>query len=100
MHSYQEPKSPQESHPSARRREPQAGAGQTNGPALLSFGWTLSENRLLCQPEVGFQAGLDTGSAGATVRGFRVKSNISLRGDLDPAGHGIPPIDPGVEDFF
>ncbi len=38
MHSYQEPKSPRESHPSARRREPQAGAGQANGPALLRLG--------------------------------------------------------------
>ena len=37
MHSYQEPKSPLESHPSARRREPQAGAGQANGPALVHF---------------------------------------------------------------
>ena len=37
MHSYQEPKSPRESHPSARRREPQAGAGQANGPVLLPF---------------------------------------------------------------
>ncbi len=46
----------------------QAGAGQANGPALL--GWTISDNRLLFQPEVGFQAGLDTGSAEATVRGF------------------------------
>jgi len=35
MHNYQEPKSPRESHPSARRREPQAGAGQANGQALL-----------------------------------------------------------------
>jgi len=59
-----------ESHPSARRRGPQAGAGQANGAALLSFGWTISDNRQLCQPEVGFQAGLDTGSAEATVRSF------------------------------
>jgi len=60
-------------NPSARRREPQAGAGQANGPALLTFRWTISD----CQPEVGIQAGLDTGSAEATVRGFRVKSNFS-----------------------
>ncbi len=70
MHSYQEPKSPREIHPSARRREPQAGTGQANGPALLRSGWIISGNRLLCQLEVGFQAGLDTGSAEATVRGF------------------------------
>ena len=38
MHSYQEPKNPRESYPSARRQEPQAGAGQANGPALLRFG--------------------------------------------------------------
>jgi len=38
MHSYQEHKSPRESHPSDRRREPQAGAGQENGPALLRLG--------------------------------------------------------------
>ncbi len=74
MHSYQEPKSPRESHPSARRREPQAGAGQANGPALLRFGWKISDKRLLCQPEVGFQEGLDTGSAEATVRGFTLAS--------------------------
>jgi len=91
MHSYQEPKGPRESHSSARRREPQAGAGQANGPALLSFGWNLSDNRLLCQPEVGFQAGLDTGSAEATVRGFRVKSNISLRGTSIRRGMGFLP---------
>ncbi len=54
MHSYQEPQSPRESHPSARRREPQAGAGQTIGPALLRFGWTIWDVGLLCQPEVGF----------------------------------------------
>jgi len=70
MHSYQEPKSPRASHPSARRRRPQAGTGQANGPALLRFGWTIFDNRLLCQPEVGFQAGLNTGSAEATVSGF------------------------------
>jgi len=91
MHSYQEPKSPRESHPSARRREPRAGAGQANGPALLSLGWTISDNRLLCQPEVGFQAGLDNGSAEATVRGFRVKSNISLRGTSIRRGMGFLP---------
>jgi len=51
MHSYQEPKSPRESHPSARRREPQAGAGQANGPFLHRFGWTISDNGILCQPE-------------------------------------------------
>jgi len=70
MHSYQEPKSPRESHPSTRRREPQAGAGQANGPALLRFGWTISDNGLLCQPvyrstgrpEVGFQADLHVAS--------------------------------------
>jgi len=52
MHSYQEPKSPWESHPSARRREPQAGAGQANGPALLRFGRILSDNVQLCQPDL------------------------------------------------
>ncbi len=62
MHSYQEPKSPRESRPSARRREPQAGTGQANGPALLRFAWTITDNRLLRQPEVGFQAGLDVAS--------------------------------------
>ncbi len=46
-------------------------------PAVGDHGWTISDNRLLCQLEVGFQAGLDTGSVEATVRGFRVKSNIS-----------------------
>ncbi len=59
-----------ESRPSARRREPQAGAGQANGPAPLRFGAVISDNGLLCQPEVGFQVGLDTGSAEATVRSF------------------------------
>ncbi len=44
MHSYQEPKSPRESHPSARRQEPRTGAGQANGPALLRFGWTIFDN--------------------------------------------------------
>jgi len=76
MHSYQEPKSPRECHPSARRREPQAGAGQANGPALLRLGWTISDNRLLCQPEVGFQAGLVTGSAEATVGCFALASTL------------------------
>jgi len=46
-------------------------------PAVGDHGWTISDNRLLCQLEVGFQAGLDTGSVEATVRGLRVKSNIS-----------------------
>ncbi len=52
MHSYQEPKSPRESHPSARRREPQAGAGQANGPALLRFGWAICDYGLLRQPDL------------------------------------------------
>ncbi len=68
MHSCQEPKSSQQTHPLARRLEPQAGAGQANGPALLSFGSTISDNRILCQPEVGFQAGLDAGSAEVAVK--------------------------------
>jgi len=57
-------------------------------PAVGDHRWTISDNRLLCQLEVGFQAGLDTGSVEATVRGLtlagcpsiflgRVKSNIS-----------------------
>jgi len=52
MHSYQEPKSPRESHPSVRLREPQAGTGQANGLALLRFGWTISDNGLLFQPDL------------------------------------------------
>ena len=38
MHSYQEPKSPLESHPSARRREPQAGARRAIGPPPFVLG--------------------------------------------------------------
>ncbi len=61
MYSYQEPKSPQESHPSAHLREPQAGAGHANGPALLRFGWTICNNGLFCQPVGGFQTDLSAG---------------------------------------
>ncbi len=57
MHSYQEPKSPRESHPSARRREPQAGAGQANGPALLRFGWTISSKAYYGNPRSVFRRG-------------------------------------------
>ena len=35
--------------PRTRLREPQAGAGQANGPALLRFVWTIFDNGLLCQ---------------------------------------------------
>ncbi len=69
MHSYQEPKSPRESHPSARRREPQAGAGQANGPALLHFGWTIFDNRLLCQNLIP-----------GTIRVRRVRMPVYLTG--------------------
>ncbi len=37
---------------SARRREPQAGAGQANGSALLRFGWTICDKSPLCQPDL------------------------------------------------
>jgi len=36
----------------------------------MVIGWTISDNGLLRQPEVGFQAELDVGSAETMVKGF------------------------------
>ena len=85
---YQESKNSRNSHRSARRREPQAGAGQANGPAHLRFGWAISDNRQLGQPEVGFHAGLDTGSSRGDGNGFYI-SRLSL--DLPRGGEFIEP---------
>ena len=40
---------------------PQLGEGAFD-PVLRRFGCTISDNGLLCQRDLGFQAGLDTGS--------------------------------------
>ena len=90
MHSYQEPNSPRESHPSARRREPQTGAGQANGPALLRFGWTIFDNGLLCQSEVGSPAELDIGSRRGEGEGFYINwlsLDLSREGSIEGNGY-------------
>ncbi len=66
------------SHRSAGRREPQAGAGQAHGITLLRFGWSISDNSLLCQPAVGFQAELDVASIWERVRVFKLTGCPSI----------------------
>jgi len=58
------------------------------------FGWTISGNGLLCQPELGFQAELDNGSS--LGEGFLrqlavggVKSNLFLWGISIRRGMGL-----------
>ena len=46
----------------ARLQGPPATTGVANWPGRRVSGRTISDNGLLCQLEVGFQAGLDTGS--------------------------------------
>ncbi len=75
---HQESKNSQNSHRSARRREPQAGAGQANEPALLRFEWTICDNGLLCQPEVGFQAELGVASILKKARILKLGSYDTL----------------------
>ncbi len=81
-----------DNHGAARFRGPQAGAGQANGPALLRFGWTVSDNELLCQPDL---QGVDDrtlfaqdASLNDALIAFRSLITLSLR--LYTHGLGLP----------
>ena len=76
---------------------------QTGGQ--LPFRQTISDNGLLCQPEVGFsgRAGqwLQPGQEVFTLTGYRKDRRSSLSAeDLDPAGHELLPTGPNAQGFF
>ncbi len=75
----QESKNSRNSYRSARRREPQAGAGQANGPAILRCGWTVSDKGLLCQLRPGLQAQPDDLPRDCLFHFFRARTAGALK---------------------